>query len=615
MGTQSSTHPSPLNRVLLWVAIALLPAVAASAQSISATSVPLILPSAIVFDATGNLYIAETGNHVVRKVDPQGHIYTLAGTAAQGFSGDSGVANEAQLDSPQGLALAGNTLYIADTHNHRIRAVDLTSNIISTVAGTGIPGFTGDGAVATKVRMNLPTAVSVDASGNLYFADTANHRIRKMDVTTGIVTTVAGNGTQGFSGDSGSALSAEIDSPSGLAVDATGNVYLADTHNHRIRKIDSRTGIISTVAGDGSTQLALPQGLTLDAAGSLYLADTANHRIWRVDGTTGALTGIAGTGTQGYSGDSGPATTAMLDSPRAVSFGNSDALAVSDTHNQRIRQINPQSIDTIAGLGNSTPGILTLSAPAVLSYGTGQVNATITASGLATGSVTFRDTYFSTTTTLASVPVANNAATIATVSLPAGTHIIVATYSGDMTHASAQSSALNLTITRAPTRTALALSSTTTQPITVSAQVLSATSGSPTGTVTVLQGGTSISSAALNSSGTGNAVLPVLGAGTYTLTGTYSGDNNFQASVSLPITLTLDPTTTPAVDFTLAATSPTTQTISAGSPATYAFTTQTLGALSSAILLSASGLPPGATATFSPTYLPPGAPRTRSPLW
>jgi sugar lactone lactonase YvrE len=362
MGKPSLPHPPrtkyPLRRIALFLLLHLLALSNLFAQtaSVSALTMPLILPSAIVFDAAGNLYFAETGNHVIRKVDTVGNITTIAGTGAQGFSGDTGPGISATLDSPQGLALdTSSNLYIADTHNQRIRKLNLYTGIITTIAGT-TAGFFGDSASALSAQLNQPTALALDSSGNLYIADTSNHRIRKLNLTTGIITTIAGNGTQGYSGDSGPALLAAIDSPTGIALDASSNLYLADTHNHRVRKIVATTGIITTIAGTGSpgfsgdttaataANLALPHGLTADTAGDLYLADTANHRIRRIEAVTGIITTVVGDGNQAFAGDNGPPTAASLDSPTATTLSPAGNLTLSDTGNQRIRQSPPSQV-------------------------------------------------------------------------------------------------------------------------------------------------------------------------------------------------------------------------------------------------------------------------------
>jgi sugar lactone lactonase YvrE len=476
MGPQSTTThrrtPTPL-----WIAIVLLLLhLCAHAQTTdSATTIPIILPSAIIFDSQGNLYLAETANHVIRKVDTTGTITIIAGNGTQGFSGDSGPATAAQLDSPQGLAVdASQSLYISDTHNHRIRKLNLTTRTIATIAGSS-SGFDGDNNPATAAHLNLPTAITLDPANNLYIADTQNHRIRRLNLTTGIITTVAGNGTHGFSGDSGPATSAAIDSPNGLTADST-NLYLADTHNHRIRKIDLTSGIITTIAGTGTlgyngdgsavtANLALPHGLTLDAAGNLYLADAANHRIRRIDASSGQITTIAGQGTQTFAGDNALASAASLDTPRATAASPTGLITLADTGNQRIRQVfTDATIHTIAGLGAATPGTLTLTAPTVVTYGTGQLTANLSTTTQATGTITFLDTFTPLATanspalspiTLDTAPITANAATFNTTTLPAGNHSITVTYTGDLTHAPAKSPTFSLTISPRPITAAI----------------------------------------------------------------------------------------------------------------------------------------------------------------
>lgn len=639
MGKPSDTNPlrqslpqRPLPAVLSLL-LALLCSICApslsaqttSSSSVSALSFPLQLPSVVAFDSQGNLYLAETSNHVIRKVDPTGHITTLAGTGTQGYSGDSGPATAAQLDSPQGLALdTSNNLYIADTHNHRIRRIDATTGIITTVAGTGTPSFSGDGAQATAATLNVPTALVIDSPGNLYIADTGNHRIRKITATTGIITTVAGTGTQGFSGDSAPATQANIDSPAGLALDTLNNLYLADTHNHRIRKITAATGIITTLAGTGTPSfsgdgaqaaaatLNFPTSVTLDSSGNLYLADTEGHRIRRIDAATGIITTVAGNGTQSFAGDTLSATTASLNSPHTVVISPSGLLTLADTGNQRIRQrAADNTITTIAGLGVTLTGTLTLTSPSVIAYGTGTLTAHLISSTPATGSITFLDTKNSNTnaTTLGTVHLSVNTATISTATLPAGSHSIVATFAGDLSHASAQSTASALTIKPVPAAITFTPSASTSAPgipITLSAQVSSTTTGTPSGIITFFDGSTPLSTATLTAPGTAAFTTAAFTPGPHTLTTLYSGDTNFLTSTSTPFLLTVLSTPPTSPDFTLVATGITTQVVPSGTTVAFTFTTQTQGSLSSPITLAAAGLPPGATASFNPAYLPPG---------
>jgi sugar lactone lactonase YvrE len=259
-----------------------------------AASAELNYPAAVAVDGGGNLFIADTRNQRIRKVTPHGIISTVAGNGLAGFTGDDGAASLAQIDEPHGLAVDGNgDLFIADTNNHRIRKIT-PAGIISTVAGNGTRGFGGDGVAAVNAQLASPFGVATDTAGNLFIADSSNDRIRRV-AADGIVSTVAGSGQYGFSGDGGAATSALLASPVGIAVDRSGNVLIADTDNQRIRKINPQ-GIISTVAGNGEfgfsgdnggspIRLALPYGVAIDHNNTLYIDDTYNGRIRRIAST------------------------------------------------------------------------------------------------------------------------------------------------------------------------------------------------------------------------------------------------------------------------------------------------------------------------------------------
>jgi uncharacterized protein (TIGR03437 family) len=300
-------------------------------------------------DSAGNLYIADTGNGFIRKVS-NGVITTVAGSGGPGFSGDNGPATNAQLYFPDGVAVdsAGN-LYIADSANNRIRKV--SNGMITTVAGNGTLGFSGDNGPATSAELNFPSGIAVDSAGNLYIPEPYNSRIRK--VSKGLITSVVGNS---LNGDSGPASSAQLTAEA-VAVDSAGNVYIADSA--RIRKVSN--GVITTVAGNGtqgfsgdngpatSAQLANPLGVAVDSAGSVYIADRNNHRIRKVSG--GVITTVAGNGTPGFSGDNGSATGAQLNYPAGVAVDSAGNLYIADSYNFRIRKVSGGVITTVAGSG------------------------------------------------------------------------------------------------------------------------------------------------------------------------------------------------------------------------------------------------------------------------
>jgi sugar lactone lactonase YvrE len=312
----------------------------------AAKEASLYFPFSVVADTSGNLFFADGNNFAVHKVDTNGVITTVAGNGQSGFSGDGGAATNASLQYA-GLALDGfGNLFIADGGNNRVRKVD-TNGIITTVAGDGTPGYTGDGGTATNATLMGPAGVALDTYGNLFIAD-GNNCIRKVD-TNGFIVTVAGNGTPGYSGDGGAATNAELSAPTGLAVDACGNLFIGDQINNRIRKVDIN-GIITTVAGNGTpgysgddgaatnASLNQPTDVAVDAIGNLYISDPLNHRIREV-GTNGIITTVAGNGTMGYSGDDGVATNASLSDPDGVAIDGFGNLFFADVENNRIRKV------------------------------------------------------------------------------------------------------------------------------------------------------------------------------------------------------------------------------------------------------------------------------------
>lgn len=303
----------------------------------------------VAVDKEENIYLSNFYN-CVEKVTTDGAITVVAGIPSfgGGYSGDGMSATSAKLSSPSRLAVdkAGN-LYISDAGNKRIRKVT-TDGIITTVAGNGQQGRSGDGGPAINAQLGSPVGITIDKDGNLYIADNGNCNVRKVD-TNGIITTLAGNGSQGYSGDGGPATSAKLFNPFGVAVDNTGNVYIADKNGNRIRKVTT-DGIISTVAGNGASdrlgaegvatnvKLCFPSSLTIDSAGNLYFPEEDGHRIRKVS-TDGIITTIAGNGSYGYSGDGGPATSAMLSQPQGIAVDSAGNVYIADLYNHRIRKL------------------------------------------------------------------------------------------------------------------------------------------------------------------------------------------------------------------------------------------------------------------------------------
>ena len=624
----------------------------------SAVAVPLVLPAGLVYDAAGDLYFAELGRHQVRKLATDGTLTTAVGTGVQGFAGDGGPGSAAELDSPAAVALGmDSSLFVADTHNHRVRRVNAASGMISTVLTT-----------------RLPVALALDAAGDLFVADAMLHEVLRLDAASGVVTVFAGSGLQGSAGDGGPAVKAGLDTPSGLALNAAGDLFVSDAHNHKLRRVDHASGLITTVAAN----LGLPRGLVADAAGNVVAVDVAGQRVLRVDAATGAVTSIAGAGTQGFAGDGGAAVAAELDSPRAVGLAPGGLVTLADSANGRVRQVNAAGvIRTVAGLGAAAGEVLALRAPTVTVYGTGTLTATLQASA-ATGTVTLLDVSGTAASSVASMPLTGNVGTFDLGGLAAGVHRLQASYPGDASHGAALSGIVAVTVAQAPvtaspvgvaleygqavpllTGTSTGLLARDASSVTVSfgsgagvlsapgsyriaaaltgsaagnyalstspaaavliakapalatlsaglvAHVATTTAGQPSGVVTLLDGGVAVASAGLNSGGDAVFAASGLSAGTHTLQALYGGDVDFLTARSAATLVSVGAAT--GADFTLASQGASSVTVPAGTAAQFGFAMTPTGNLVSAVQLSVAGLPNGAMASFNPALLPPGS--------
>jgi Bacterial Ig-like domain (group 3)/NHL repeat len=592
-----------------------------------ATSTSLDVPGGVAIDGAGNLYIADTNNNVIREVNlTTGSIRTVAGTSTPGFTGDSGPATSAELNSPQGVTVDGaGNLYIADTGNNAVREVNASTQIITTIAGdpTGLSGFSGDGGLATAAKLNAPYSVALDSTGNLYVPDSGNNRVRKVD-TTGHISTYAGNGTPAYLGDGGAATAAELYSPLGVACDPAGNVYIADARNYVVRKVNVLTGKISTVAGNNSTTtygdgksvftygngqsgerfsgngiatgagIYAPYGVAVDASGNLLIAEYFDHLIRRVSANSATLffspelwqNQVSSPQTQNVENDGNQAMAFSAISPdanAAVDAGSTTCTSsvavdttcavgaefaptstanplpnplvgnVNLTGNPADSPLNIQVVGQALGLNDAN---VTLSSTLNPSNFGQMVTLNVSVKqdpnskqGIPTGTVTFSDTFGGVTSALGTTQTldANGNASLQLSSLAVGTHVITASYSGDTYYSSSSSNPLSQVVQEQVTVTLSSSSpnDTSTFGTTVIFTADVAVSGgiTPAGSVSFYNGATYLGSGSLSGSGIATYSTASLPVGADPITATYTDANNVMGTSS-PLTQTVEQQTT-----------------------------------------------------------------------
>ncbi len=530
--------------------------------AVLAVNTSIYLPQGLVVDAAGGLYLCDTFNNRVRYVDPQGGIHTVAGNGTPGSAGDNGPAANAEIDLPSGLALDGEgNLYIADTGNNAVRRVDAISHVITTVVGQlGSSGYAGDGGLAVRALLKAPQGLALTAAGDLIIADTGNNAVRQYTRGTQEIVTVAGTGAPGFGGDGGPALQALLNAPYGVAVRADGAIAIADTTNNVVRLVNP-TGVISTIAGDGEgtyggdglaggalqAHLYSPSSVAFDPAGDLFIADSGNNRIRLVFGNPGTMTTLVGNDSQAFAGDAGPSDQASLYGPAALYFDQKGNLWLSDRFHNRVREVNGSQ------LSHHFPAMKVgkLSAPfAGTMLNAGNADLALQEPTAAAGLVQAALDTDPGATTCDGSPLAP--AAFCVMSLEFAPTEVSDDVKGSVTWAS---NATNVTPVDALDGTVLSVEPTAVvlttnvnpgilgQPVTLNAAVTQTSSGKGTGlsgTVTFSEGGTPLCPpVSVDSNGRATCVVSTLGLGTHSFLAAYSGDANDAAATSTVYTETI----------------------------------------------------------------------------
>jgi sugar lactone lactonase YvrE len=579
-----------------------------------ATSASLFGPSHVALDSAGNLYIADTINNEIRKVDAQSGVISVyaGGGANPSALGDGGPATVAGLSAPQGLAFdSADNLYIADVGHARIRMVASSTGNIATVAGGSTTGLLGDGGPATAAALSNPYDVTIAGNGDMYIADGGHGRVRKVAANTSVITTVAGNGDVGASGDGSPATQAEVN-PRAVAVDRAGNLYIANPPD-TVREVSAITGLITTIVGNGYqgfsgdggsatlAELCSPSGLALDQAGGVYIADQCNYRVRKMSFAASAATPVFSVAAGSYAR---PQTVTISDAtPNATIYYTVDGSTPSSASSVYTGSISVASTETLSAIAVATGYAQSSVATAVYTINPPQVPAiTWPAPASITFGTPLSSSQLNASTT---VPGTFSYSPAAGTTLTGGQHTLTATFTpSDTSHYAGATATVTLTVTQATPAMAWAIPPASANPIFVSNSVtftaqISSSSGTPTGTVSFYDGDVLLAQASI-SSGSASYTTSSLAVGAHSISASYSGDTNFAPIVGRGFTETVE-------DFTVAppAGSPTSATVPPGGQANYSLALALPGGASpNPITFSITGLPPGATATFSPPSLP-----------
>jgi sugar lactone lactonase YvrE len=555
----------------------------------AAVASPLGFPRGMAYDASGALLLTDSKNHVIVQIRPDGTLTVVAGTGRQGYTGDGGLATAAEFNAPESVIAdtAGN-VYIADTGNHRIRKVDPSGNV-STIVGTGAPGNAGDNGPATAAQLRQPRGLALDTNGNLYIADTGNHRIRELR-TDGTLIAIAGTGAEGNDGDGALATAATLESPAALTLTTDGSLLIADTAARRIRRVSS-AGIITTYTTVATLR---PEGIAADKTNSLYIADAGKQAL--VQSTQDGTSSIAGTGEQGVF-TAGSPTASPLDSPAAVTLGNNGDVLLSDRHNHQVQRIALPRIDF-----GSVAIDTTSAAQTITMRNAGAQPLQVLALNLPTG--------FSTTsvTTCGATPFVLQPAGSCTESI-AFTPSAQGAQSGvaqvHMAGAAPQSMllsgtgiAVNALSNSVTTLTSDGSISYTGAPIVLTVTVVGSLSNKPAGAVSLYDSNTLLSTASLTG-GAAQISTSSLTLGQHTLHASYSGDAHYAASTSGIVTQTV----VAAPDFTMTSPSATYSGAAGDSIDVPITLTPINGTLNHAVAFSVTGLPASTSSTFLPAAI------------